>query len=101
MEKFDFLVFFCKSLVILIYGGIATISAIFTFSIETYLRIDGILSLEFWTQKIMNPLEANINVVDDWLISHNTTIGPVLMFLSIVDISLLFRVIDTLGILGV
>jgi hypothetical protein len=49
----------------------------------------------------MNPLEANINVVDDWLISHNTTIGPVLMFLSIVDISLLFRVIDTLGILGV
>jgi hypothetical protein len=92
--EFDFLIFFGQFVVLLIYGAIFIVSIIFTFFINTYNRIDEFLSSGFIMPKIMNPLERNIDLFDDWLVTHNKIIGPLLSFLSLIDIFLLFKIIE-------
>jgi len=85
-----------KSIVLFIYGGIVIVSIIFTLSIDAYIRINDLLSIEFLSQKTISPLEVDIDIIDDWLIAHNKIIGPMLTLFSLLDIAILFRVIDLL-----
>ena len=94
MDSFAIL---CKSIAVFIYGSISILSIIFTFSIDTYNRLEGLLNLKYLFPKIIiNPLEKNVDFVNSWLIAHNKIIGPLLVFLSCLDIFILFRVIDLL-----
>jgi hypothetical protein len=45
---------------------------------------------------IINPLERNIDWLDNWLMSHNKTVGPLLILLSIVDLKLWLEIIKSL-----
>jgi len=39
-----------------IYGSICIVALIFTFSVETYYKIDGMFNLELVISQFMNPL---------------------------------------------
>ena len=77
--------------VLFTYGSVTIICIIFTFFNETYQRLDEQLNLAFLSRRIITPLERNIQTFDDWLIVHHRTIGPVLIFLSLLDFFLLAR----------
>ncbi|MBI4981209.1 hypothetical protein HZC30_06685 [Candidatus Woesearchaeota archaeon] len=76
---------------LLIYGCISIISLIFTFDLETYCAIDEVLNLRYFSNKPLNALEQNINIVDNWLKDNNKIVGPFLMLISLIDIRLLFN----------
>jgi hypothetical protein len=92
----DLFIIAVKSIVLFIYGIIFIISIIFTFFIDAYNRLEGILNLEFGSAKIVNPLSKNIDFVNNWLIANNKIVGPVLILLSLADIFLLFGAINSL-----
>lgn len=82
-----------------IYGSIFIISLIFTFSLETYKKIDEKFNLEIISTRILTPLEININWLDVWLMEHHKIIGPILILLSLLDLKLSFNAIEDLTIL--
>lgn len=86
----------CKSIIFFIYGGVVIISVIFTLSVDTYIRINDLLNIMFSSQKTISPIEEDIDIIDDWLITHNKIIGPILALLSLLDIVILFRITDLL-----
>lgn len=85
-----------KFIILFIYGSITVITAIFTFFIELYNRLDDLFNVEFLSIRHMNPLYANINFVDDWLIGHRKTIGPILILLSVFDTFKLLEIVNFL-----
>jgi hypothetical protein len=92
----DTFVFLYKFTVAAIYGSICILSLVFTFDLDAYLRINELLNLEFLSHQIINPLATRITTIDDWLISHNIMVGPILTLLSLADIVLLYRLLDFL-----
>lgn len=93
--EFDVFNLLLTFLIFFIYGSICIVSVIFTFSLETYCKIEARLNLDvFSTPVILNPLERNINWVDVWMLEHNKIIGPILTILSLVDLKLWFNLIN-------
>lgn len=79
-----------------IYGGICIVGLIFTFSIETYRKIDQMFNLEMVISQFMNPLlDRRIGVIEAWLSKHNRIVGPVLITLSLIDLKLTFNLINS------
>lgn len=91
----DLFIILCKFIVLFIYGTICILSIIFTFAINTYIRLSEFLDLEFLSRKTTNPLERNIDFIEDWLISYNKIIGPLLILLSLWDIVMFFKVLNS------
>ena len=90
MEINTFAVFYQASIIV-IYGGIILICILFTFFLDKFERLNGILNLEFLSKKILTPLERNIGTFDDWLIAHNRVAGPALIFLAFLDLQMLSK----------
>jgi hypothetical protein len=82
-------------LVLFIYGPICIVAIIFTFSLGTYTKIHSALDFNVIYAPIINPLERGINWFDSWAMKHHRIIGPVLIFLSIVDLRLLLELINS------
>ncbi|MCM8781714.1 MAG: hypothetical protein NC828_01475 [Candidatus Omnitrophica bacterium] len=85
-----------SGIVFFIYSTICIISTIFTFSLQTYRKIDEIVKLEIIPSRILTPLEKNIYWIDTWLMSNNKIIGPILIVLSILDLRFSFEIINKL-----
>jgi len=80
----------------LIYSTICIISTIFTFSLDTYNKLDGFLKINIIKPHILTPLEMNIYYIDSWLMYNNKIVGPLLILLSLVDLKLSFDIINSL-----
>ena len=86
-----------SALLYFIYGGICIVALIFTFSVETYYKIDGIFNLELVISQFTNPLlDRRVGGVEAWLVKYNRFVGPVLIVLSLVDLKLTFNHINNL-----
>lgn len=90
----DILDFMLSAIVFVIYGAIIMISLIFTFSIETYKKLDYKLNIELFSSSVLNPLAQNLEIVDSWLIDHHKIAGPVLMILALIDLQMWFSIIN-------
>ena len=90
LDPFDLLL---SIVIFFIYGSICIISLIFTFSLETYKKIDEALNLEIFFWRPINLLDINIDYFDQWLIRHHRIIGPILVILSLLDLKLSFEII--------
>jgi hypothetical protein len=89
----DELGWFLSSAVFITYGAICVVSVIFTFSLDTYYRIDKLLKLEVFNTSTLTPLDANITWLDNFLFNYHFIAGPVLILLSILDMKFLFEII--------
>lgn len=87
--------FFLSLLVFFVYGPICIITIIFTFSLDTYIKIHTALDFNVISTPIINPLERGIDWFDNWAISHHKIIGPILILLSITDLKLLLELINS------
>jgi hypothetical protein len=90
LDPFNLLLSF---VVFMVYGPVCVVMIIFTFFLDIYLKIDEKLKLDFLITPVLTPLEANIQWVDSWLMSHNKIVGPTLILLSLIDLKLLFDII--------
>jgi hypothetical protein len=82
--------------VYLIYGSICIVALIFTFSLETYYKIDEIFNLELYLNRFMNPLlDRNVGYLEAWLAKYHKIVGPILTVLSLLDLKLSFGIINT------
>lgn len=82
-------------LVFSVYGPICIVTIIFTFSLETYVKIHTALDFNVISTPIINPLERGIDWFDNWAISHHKIIGPILIVLSITDLKSLLELINS------
>lgn len=80
-----------------IYGSICIVAIIFTFSVETYYKIDRMFNLELIISQFINPLlDKRVGAVEGWLVRHNKIVGPILIALSLIDLKLTFNLINNL-----
>ena len=77
------------------YSIICIISLIFTFSLKTYLKIDEQLNFDIFSSPKVNPLDVNIDWFNDWLITNNKIVGPVLIYLSIISLKSWLYILKT------
>ncbi|MDP2940926.1 MAG: hypothetical protein Q8N85_01540 [Candidatus Omnitrophota bacterium] len=82
--------------IFLIYAAAFVLSAVLTFSLGLYRKIEDRLNLDIINSRVITPLERNVNSFNDWMLKNNKIIGPVLILLSIVDIKLSFNVLRNL-----
>jgi len=94
--EFNPLIMLLSAVIFFIYGTICVISAMFTFFIESYHKLDEKLNLEIFSSKILTPLDAGINSLDVWLFEHNKVVGPLLMVLCLLDMRLTFNLLNSL-----
>lgn len=84
-----------STVVFFVYSVTCIISVIFTLSLDAYRKIDEKLRLDLISNRIINPLDINIDWLDTFLMSNNKTVGPLLILLSTIDLKLLFNIIYT------
>jgi len=92
----DTLTILLTGLIFLLYGGICGVGLIFTFALNLYHKLDAVLDFNIIRPKILTPLERNAYLIDDWLISHNKVVGPLLTLLGLIDLKLSFNIINRL-----
>jgi len=91
---FDAYDFILSAIVFSIYAPICLISIIFTFFLDTYIKIHETLNFPvFSTPIILSPIERSIDWFDNWAMKNNKIIGPFLIILSIYDIKSFFDLI--------
>jgi hypothetical protein len=91
---FDPFTLLLSAVVFLVYLTVCLVAVLFTFFLDIYLGIDERLNLDLLASRILTPLEINIQAMDDWLKSHNRTVGPLLIILSVIDMKLFFDLIN-------
>lgn len=79
-----------------IYCTVCIISIIFTFSLQIYLRIEEKLNFSLFLNRILTPLDRNIDFIDVWLMKYNKITGTILILLSLLDIKLAFDIVNKL-----
>jgi hypothetical protein len=92
----DVLIILLTGFIFLLYGSICGVGLIFTFALNLYHRLDAVLDLNIVRPKILTPLETNVYRIDDWLVSHNKVVGPLLTLLGLIDLKLSFNIINRL-----
>jgi len=80
----------------LIYSTICIISIIFTFSLETYLRIEDKLNFSIFSNRILTPLDRDIDWFNVWLMKYNKITGTILILLSLIDLKLSLDIVNRL-----
>ncbi len=90
LDPFNLMVSF---LVFMIYAAVCGVATLFTFFMDAYIRLDEKLRLEVFRARALNPLEENIQGVDNWLMNHHKIVGPLLIVLSITDLKLMLDAI--------
>lgn len=91
--EIDFLDLFVWAAILITYGIICFISLILSLSRETFQAIEEALNTNLISNKIVNPvIESNINFINEWLLSNNKVVGPILVILSLLDIKILFTI---------
>lgn len=76
-------------IVVSIYVAICVLTVIFTFFLDLYLKLNDRLNLDLFRNNILNPLDMDIDFIENWLIKRHKIVGPFLIILSLVDIKLL------------
>ena len=94
MDVFDLLV---SVIAYSLYGVIFILSVIFTFWLESFRNIEKKLMAQIIPARITNPLEIEIQTFGDWLYANHAVVGPLLVFLSILDIKFSFDLIKILS----
>lgn len=79
-----------------IYGTICIMSVIFTFSLETYYKIDNRLNLIVIAIPFLITIFDTIYIdwIDIWMSRHNKICGPLLIFFSLFDMQSCFNIIN-------
>lgn len=87
--------------VIIIYGTICFIAAIFSFSLDTYLKIEEKLNFNIsLLPATSNPIEQiEVGWINEWLVEHHKIAGLFLMLLSLLDLKLWIDIINSLSLL--
>ena len=85
-----------NSIVFFIYSSVCIISIIFTFSLDTYIKINETLKLDIFSTPIITPLEIKMDWFNGWAMQHNKVLGPILIILSIIDLKIIFTLIYVL-----
>ena len=86
---------FLSIVLFLNYSIICIISLILTFSLKTYLKIDDQLNFDIFSSPTVNPLDKNIDWLNNWLIANNKIVGPLLIYLSIISLKSWFHILNT------
>ena len=92
---FDGFSFMLSSLVFIIYGSICIIAIIFTFFLDSYLKIHDALNFNVFYTPVLNPIERSIDWFDAWAMKNHGVVGPFLIVLSIFDLRGFFDIIYT------
>ena len=79
-----------------IYGSICIISIVFTFSLDTYVKIHDVFNFNIFSSPILSPIERSIDWFDVWAMRNNVILGPILIALSIIDLKLFFDIIRSI-----
>lgn len=84
--------------VFFLYGSVCIVSTIFTFSLETYFKIDKKLNLIVIDLPLFVTIldRIYIDTVDIWMLRNNKIIGPFLIILSLIDMQSGFDIINKL-----
>lgn len=86
-----------SGIVFFTYSATCLISLFFALSIDLYRKIEEKANLEIFSNPIINPLlENNIGVLNLWMEKHHKIIGSILIFFSIMDMHLLFKIINAI-----
>ncbi|MDD5155873.1 MAG: hypothetical protein PHF11_05255 [Candidatus Omnitrophica bacterium] len=82
--------------VLLIYGGVCLISIIFTFSLETYFKIDRKLNFIVLDLPLFVTIldKIYIDCIEFWMLRHNRIIGPFLIMISLTDMYWCFSIVN-------
>jgi len=82
--------------VFFIYGTICIICVIFTFSLETYYKINKTLNLIVFNFPSLVTILDRIYIdwLDVWMERHNKTVGPFLIVFSLIDMQSCFNIIN-------
>ncbi len=83
-----------SAIIFAMYGISCIVSLIFTFSLDTYRKIDETLNISVIQARALTAIERNSYVIDDWLMANNRTAGPLLIALSLIDLKLSFDIIN-------
>jgi hypothetical protein len=94
--EFNPIIVLLSAVIFFVYGSICVISAMFTFFIESYHKLDEKLNINMLSSKILTPLDADIDILDVWMFEHNKVVGPLLILLCLVDMKLTFSLLNTL-----
>lgn len=86
---FDFLI---SIAILAVYGFIFIMAILFTFFLDTYIKIEDTLKLNIISNRIITPLEINIDWFNNWAIRHNKIVGIFLISLSLIDLTALFYI---------
>jgi hypothetical protein len=86
--------FILASAVFIIYGSICIIAIIFTFALDTYIKIHDALNFHVFSTPILTPIERSIDWFDAWAMKNHGLIGPFLIMLSIIDLKAFFDIIN-------
>ena len=88
-----------SSWVFFIYGTVCIISIIFTFSLETYFKIDKKLNLIILDLPLFITVLDRIYIdwVDFWMLRHNKIIGPFLILVSLIDMHSCLNIIKRIA----
>ena len=96
MDIADLLGLIVSVVIFIIYSGACIISIIFTFSIETYRKIDELVNLSIMTDSILIPIvEQKINKFDLWAMEHHRFIGALLIIFSLLNLKLAFSLVNS------
>ena len=85
-----------NTIIFFIYGSACFISLIFTVSLEYYERLNNLMNLEFFSIKMVQPIESNIDKLDLWLMSHNRIVGPLFIIVTLLEMRFFFNIINNL-----
>ena len=90
----DIFIFLVSTFIFIIYSVVCFLSVIFTFSLDTYRRIDAALNVNLFSVSILNPLMRHVYVFESWLMRHHKFAGLIMVASSIFDIKLAFDFIN-------
>lgn len=86
-----------SAIIFLLYGCICLLSLIFTFSIETYNRLEELLnSILFSGGNLSTVLDKKVDWLNVWVKDRNKLFGPLLLLLSVFDLISTLKIISIL-----
>jgi hypothetical protein len=83
-------------IIFVLYSMACLISIIFTFSLDTYKKLDDMVDLNVLSNPVLVPgIEHRINKFDLWAMEHHRIIGIILIISSLINLKLTFSLVNS------
>jgi len=85
---------FLSGIIFFMYSAACILSLVLTFSNEAFRKLDEKLSSELVSTPTLSPvLEKKITHINNWIVTRNRIVGPILIVLSIINLNFCFLII--------